>query len=132
MRVADSVIRNSLDLRETAKQQLVKGEPMDQVGLLVILDAKPGKEKDVEELLKSARPLVMRETGTNTWFALKIGPSKFGIFDTFSDEQGRTAHLQGEVAKALFGRAQELFATPPQIEKVDILATKGCAGNKRT
>ena len=74
---------------------------MDTLSILVQLEAKPGKEDEVEKFLKSALPLVQAETGTTTWYALKMGPSKFGIFDTFADEKGRNAHLGGEVAKAV-------------------------------
>jgi quinol monooxygenase YgiN len=97
---------------------------MNQLGLLVTLQARPGKEAEVEGFLKSALPLVEAETGTTTWFAFKFGPTTFGIFDTFKDEAGRTAHVNGEVAKALFARAEELFVTAPQIRKPDILAEK--------
>jgi quinol monooxygenase YgiN len=74
--------------------------------------------------LKSARPLVLQEVGTSTWFAFQTGPASFGIFDTFADEDGRKAHLTGEVAKALFAKAEELFAGEPQIRMADLLATK--------
>ncbi len=97
---------------------------MSRFGILVTLQARPGKESDVEQFLKSALPLVEAETGTTTWFAIKVGPSTFGIFDTFKDEAGRTAHLSGEVANALFARADELFATAPDVKTVDILAEK--------
>ena len=97
---------------------------MDRFGILAILEAKPGKEKEVAEFLKSARPLVLQEVGTSTWFAFQTGPASFGIFDTFADEDGRNAHLTGEVAKALFAKAEELFAGKPQIDMADILATK--------
>ncbi len=97
---------------------------MNKFGLLATLQARPGKEADVEAFLKSAVPLVEAETGTTTWFAFKIGSATFGIFDTFKDEEGRTAHIGGEVAKALFAHADELFVTSPKIEKVDILAEK--------
>lgn len=98
---------------------------MDKFALLALLEAKPGKEKEVEEFLKSAQPLAAREAGTTTWYAVKLGPAKFGIFDTFKDEDGRNAHLSGEIAKALMAKASELLAKPPQIEKLDILASKG-------
>lgn len=88
------------------------------------LEAKPGKEEAVAEFLKSALPLAQAEAGTNTWFALKLGSHTFGIFDTFSDETGRQAHINGDIAKALFAKADELFAQPPSIEMVDILASK--------
>ena len=97
---------------------------MDQLALLALLQAKPGKEKEVEDFLKSARPLAQQETGTTTWYAVKLGPSKFGIFDTFADEKGRNAHLTGEIAKQLFAKAEELFAVAPQVEKLEILAAK--------
>ena len=97
---------------------------MDKLSILVQLEAKPGKEDEVEKFLKSALPLVQAETGTTTWYALKMGPSKFGIFDTFADEKGRNAHLGGEVAKALFAKAEDLFAKPPAIDQPEILAVK--------
>ena len=97
---------------------------MDKLSILVQLEAKPGKEDEVEKFLKSALPLVQAETGTTTWYALKMGPSKFGIFDTFADEKGRNAHLGGEVAKALFAKAEDLFTKPPLIDQPEILAAK--------
>jgi quinol monooxygenase YgiN len=97
---------------------------MDKFALLALLEARPGKEKELEEFLKSAQPLAARETGTTTWYAVKLGPARFGIFDSFKDEAGRNAHLSGEIAKALFARADELLAKPPQIEKLEILASK--------
>jgi len=97
---------------------------MDTLSILVQLEAKPGKEDAVEKFLKSALPLVQAETGTTTWYALKMGPSKFGIFDTFADEKGRNAHLGGEVAKALFAKAEDLFTKPPLIDQPEILAAK--------
>jgi len=89
------------------------------------LEAKPGKEKEVEEFLKSAQPLAVKEKGTLTWYAIKLGPGKYGIFDTFADEKGREAHLNGDIAKALFAKAKELFAKAPEINKPEILAAKG-------
>jgi len=97
---------------------------MDRYALLALLEAKPGKEQEVEEFLKSAQPLAEGEAGTSTWYAVKLGPSKFGVFDTFKDESGRNSHLTGDIAKALFARAEELFAKPPQVEKLEILASK--------
>jgi quinol monooxygenase YgiN len=89
------------------------------------LEAKSGKEKEVEEFLKSAQPLAVKEKGTLTWYAIKLGPGKYGIFDTFADEKGREAHLNGDIAKALFAKAKELFAKAPEIAKPEILAAKG-------
>jgi quinol monooxygenase YgiN len=100
-----------------------EGNSMEAVGLLVTLEARPGKEADAETFLKSAQPLALNENGTLKWYAIKLGPGKFGIFDTFANEAGRNAHLNGEIAKALGARASELFATAPQIDKVEILAT---------
>lgn len=81
-------------------------------------------EAAVEDFLKSAQPLVLQESGTRAWYAFRVGPTTFGIFDTFSDEAGRNAHVIGEIAKALFATAEELFATPPKIEMLDVLASK--------
>ena len=97
---------------------------MDRFALLALLEAKPGKEKELEDFLKSAQPLALKETGTTSWYAVKLGTSKFGIFDTFKDESGRNAHLNGEIAKALFARADELLAKAPQVERLEILASK--------
>jgi quinol monooxygenase YgiN len=97
---------------------------MTKLALYVRLEAKPGKEQEVENFLKQALPLVQQETGTTAWFALKMGPATFGIFDTFEDEGGRQAHLSGQVAAALKEKASELFAHAPKIEKVDVLAAK--------
>jgi len=97
---------------------------MTKVGLLVRLEAKPGKEAQVAEFLRGALPLVENEPATTAWFAIRMGPSTFGIFDTFPDEAGRQAHLSGAVAAALMANAAELFASPPNIEKVDVLASK--------
>jgi quinol monooxygenase YgiN len=99
-------------------------ELMEKLALYAMLEAKAGKEQEVESFLKSAQPLAVMESGTTAWYALKLGPSKFGIFDTFQNEQGREAHLTGEIAKALFAKAEELFAKPPQVEKIEILASK--------
>jgi quinol monooxygenase YgiN len=101
---------------------------MPKLAIWAELEAKPGKEREVEEFLKSAKPLAEKEEGTITWYAVKIGPSRFGIFDTFAEEKGRDAHLSGEIAKALMAKAQELFAKPPQIHKIDVLAAKTPSG----
>jgi quinol monooxygenase YgiN len=97
---------------------------MDKFAILALLEARPGKEQEVEEFLKSAQPLAEQEPATTTWYAVKLGPGRFGIFDTFATEEGRTAHVTGEIAKALFARADELFAVPPQVEMLEILALK--------
>ncbi|GAC1433768.1 MAG: antibiotic biosynthesis monooxygenase [Terriglobales bacterium] len=95
-----------------------------KVALWVRLDAKPGKEKDVESFLKGGLAIVQQEPQTTAWFAIRLGPATFGIFDAFPDEAGRQAHLSGQVAAALMAKASELLAKPPSIEKIDILAAK--------
>jgi quinol monooxygenase YgiN len=95
---------------------------MEVMGLLVTLGARAGKEADAEAFLKSAQLLAFDEKGTLKWYAFKIGPGKFSIFDTFANEADRNAHLTGEIAKVLTARASKLFATPPHVEKVEVLA----------
>ena len=97
---------------------------MIKVGLLVRLEAKPGKEQEVVAFIKNALPLVEQEPLTMHWFAFKIGPSTFGIFDTFENAKGRDMHLGGLVAQALMAHAPELLAVDPVIEKIDLLAVK--------
>lgn len=97
---------------------------MVNLALLVRLEAKPGKEAEVESFLREGLTLVQEEAATTVWFGLRLGPSTFGIFDAFPDESGRQAHLAGRVASELIQKAPELFAKPPTIEKVDILASK--------
>lgn len=97
---------------------------MVKVALFVRLEAKPGKEKEVENFLLSGLPIVQAEPSTTVWFGLRLGPSTFGIFDAFPDEAGREAHLSGRVAAALMAKAGELLVRPPSIEKVDVLAAK--------
>jgi quinol monooxygenase YgiN len=92
--------------------------------LLVKLEAKPGKEDAVEEFLLSALPLVEGEPGTYPWFAIRFDSTTFGIVDAFPDESARDAHLNGQVGKALSARADELFASAPEINPVDVLAHK--------
>ena len=97
---------------------------MDPAGLLVTLEAKPGKDDEVATFLMGAAPLVEDEPQTTAWFAVRLGPSRFAIFDAFPNEAGRQAHLSGPVAAALMERAPELFAVDPRIEPVDVLADK--------
>jgi quinol monooxygenase YgiN len=101
---------------------------MEAIGLLVTLEARAGKEVDAESFLKSAQALALDEKGTLKWYAIKLGPGKFGIFDTFADEAGRNAHLSGEIAKALGARASEFLAVPPEVEKVEVLANTPLKG----
>jgi quinol monooxygenase YgiN len=99
---------------------------MTKFALYVPLQAKPGKEKEVADFLRSALPLVNAEPGTIAWFAIQEGPSSFAIFDTFDDEAARDAHLNGKVAAALMEKAKagDLFAKAPEIYKLEILADK--------
>ena len=97
---------------------------MPKLAIWVEMEAKAGKEQEVAEFLKSAQALAEREQGTITWYAIKMGGPKFGIFDTFAEESGREAHLNGEIAKALFGKGRELLAKDPQVHKLELLAAK--------
>jgi quinol monooxygenase YgiN len=97
---------------------------MVSLSVFVSMEAKPGKEAEVAAFLKSALPLVDAEPGTIAWFAIRTAPNKFGIFDVFENEAGREAHLNGRVAAALFAKAPDLFASPPNIGKPDLLAAK--------
>jgi quinol monooxygenase YgiN len=97
---------------------------MVKVGIVALLEARPGKESTLADLLRSAQALAVQESQTVTWYAFQSGPHSFGIFDTFADDAGRTAHLQGQIAAALMGRADELLSAPPDIRKVDVLAAK--------
>src|SRR5206468_6937580 len=84
-----------------------ENEIMNGKALWVVLEAKPGKEAEVEKFLETGRVLVEAEPKTVSWFAIKIGPSTYGIFDTFADDSGRDAHLNGKVAQALKERSEE-------------------------
>jgi quinol monooxygenase YgiN len=97
---------------------------MVKVGLYVRVEAKPGKESEVESFIRSGLAIVQEEPATIAWFGIRLGTSTFGIFDAFPDDRGREAHLSGRVAAALMARANELFTQPPSIEKVDVLAAK--------
>jgi quinol monooxygenase YgiN len=109
------------DLREAQKESR-----MTKFALYVPLEAKPGKETEVADFLRSAVPLVNAEPGTRTWYAIQEGPSSFAIFDTFDDEAGRDAHLNGKVAGALMEKikAGDMFAKTPDIHKLGIVADK--------
>jgi quinol monooxygenase YgiN len=96
---------------------------MVQVGLFVRLEAAEGKADELAQFLTGAQSLVEQEPGTTVWYAVRFGESTFGIFDAFEAEDGRQAHLNGAVAAAL-GEHPELFASAPNIEQVDVLASK--------
>lgn len=97
---------------------------MVKVALYVRLEAKPGREAEVEEFIKGGLSIVQEEPLTTAWFGIRMGPSTFGIFDAFPDEKGREAHLAGRVAAALMAKASDLLAKAPVIEKIDVLAAK--------
>ncbi len=97
---------------------------MVKLALFVRLEAKPGQEAAVADFLAGALPLANAESVTTAWFALKFGPSTFGVFDAFQDEAGRTAHLNGPIAAALMANAASLLAEAPKIERVELLAAK--------
>jgi len=94
------------------------------LGLFARLEAKPGKEEDVAAFLMQGLQLANQETTTPLWFAVRLAPTTFAIFDAFHDEAGRQAHLTGPIAKALMARAPDLFASPPVIERLDVLGVK--------
>jgi quinol monooxygenase YgiN len=97
---------------------------MMRVALFVRLQAKAGKEAEVARFLEQGLAMANREETTPVWFALKLGPATFGIFDAFADEAGRKAHLGGPIAAALMAKTSELLAEPPKIEQVDVLGAK--------
>ena len=97
---------------------------MVNLGLFIRLEAKPGKEADVDNFLREGLFLVEDEPNTTAWFAIRMGPSTFGIFDAFLNESGRKEHLSGKLATALAEKTDELFTTMPTVEKVDILTVK--------
>ncbi len=94
------------------------------LGILALLEAKPGKGDDLADFLRSGREIAAREEGTVTWYAFKVGDTTYGVFDTFESEEGRQAHLNGEIPKALGQVGPELLASDPDIRPVEILAVK--------
>ena len=95
-----------------------------KLALFVRLEAKPGKEKEVAEFLNQGLALANQEATTLMWFALRLGPTTFAIFDTFADEAGRQRHLNGPIAQALMAQAPTLLAAPPVIEPLEVLGAK--------
>ena len=93
------------------------------VGLLVRIEALPGRESEVEQFLQGGLALVNEEPDTITWYAIRLGPTTFGIFDSFPDDSGRQAHLSGQVAAALMENVGEIIEEP-NIEQVDVIAAK--------
>jgi quinol monooxygenase YgiN len=102
----------------------LKEKTMYTVALFARLEAKAGKEKEVAKFLEKGLSLANQETTTPVWFALRLGPTTFGVFDAFADESGRQAHLNGPIAKALMAKAPELFSKPPAIEQIEVLGAK--------
>ena len=94
------------------------------LGVLALLEAKPGKEAEVEAFLESGRAIVEQEPGTVVWYAFRIDESTFGIFDAFADDEGRQAHLSGQIPAALGNVGPDLLAKDPDIRLVDVLAVK--------
>ncbi len=97
---------------------------MYAVALFARLEAKAGKENEVAKFLQTGLALANQEVTTPIWFALRLGPTTFGVFDAFTDERGRQAHLDGPIARALMAQAPELFAKPPAIERIEVLGAK--------
>ncbi len=109
---------------EALKQEAGEEEEDAGVALFVRLEAKPGREQDVVNLLRGSLPMVEEEPATTSWYGMRLGDSTFGIFDTFGDDNGRQAHLAGRVAQELQRRGPDLFSRPPVIERIDVLAYK--------
>ena len=97
---------------------------MVKLALFARLEAKPGKEASVEKFLETGLALANQEATTPIWFALKLSPTTYGVFDAFHDEVGRQNHLRGPIAQALMGQADELFSAPPAIEPIEVLGLK--------
>jgi quinol monooxygenase YgiN len=97
---------------------------MYTVALFARLEAKAGKENEVAKFLETGLALANQEVTTPIWFALRLGPTTFGVFDAFTNESGRQAHLNGPIAKALMAQAPELFSKPPLIEQIEVLGVK--------
>jgi quinol monooxygenase YgiN len=97
---------------------------MEEIGILALIEAKPGKGPELHSLLKSAREAAVAEQGTVNWFAFQVSDDTYGIFDTFTDEDSRIAHINGEIPKALAARGDEILAKDPDIQTVDIVAMK--------
>jgi quinol monooxygenase YgiN len=97
---------------------------MTKLAFLARFEAKPGKEAEVAQFLETALTMAKKEPTTINWYALRLSPSTFGVFDTFNDEDGRQKHLNGPIGQALMAKAPELFSSPPSIMPVDVLGAK--------
>ena len=100
---------------------------MIKLAFLARFEAKPGKEEEVANFLKSAREMAAKEPTTIDWYAFRLSHSTFGVFDTFNDEAGRQKHLSGPIGQALMAKAPELFSSPPSIEPVELIGSKNVA-----
>jgi quinol monooxygenase YgiN len=100
---------------------------MIKYALFARLEAKPGKEAEVQQFLEAGLAMARDEKTTPIWFALRLAPATFGVFDAFENEAGRQAHLNGPIAQALMAKAPELFAKPPEIESIEVLGFKNAA-----
>lgn len=123
----------SIQTFSTSNKNTMENNAKEKIGLLVTMKAKPGKEQDVRDFLLGGLPLVNQEPGTESWYAFQVDESTFGIFDTFREEEGRQAHLAGEVAKALLANAGDLlvdFDGKVSIQPIDLLATKLSEGEE--
>jgi quinol monooxygenase YgiN len=109
---------------EIEQEEAEEAGEEESVALFVRMEAKPGREADVEELLRSGLSMVEDEPDTTSWFGMRLNDNTFGIFDTFPDDSGRQAHLTGRVAQALKEQGSDLFTRPPVIERIDVLACK--------
>ncbi len=94
------------------------------LGVLALVEAKPGKEADVEAFLRGGQAIVEQEPGTRVWYAFRVDGSTFGIFDAFEDEAARQAHMAGRIPAALAEVGPQVLAKDPDIRMVDILAVK--------
>jgi len=97
---------------------------MIKLAFLARFEAKPGKEQAVAEFLQMALDMAKKESTTINWYAIRLSPTTFGVFDTFNDENGRERHLNGPIGQALMAKAPELFSSPPSIEPVEVLGAK--------
>jgi quinol monooxygenase YgiN len=102
---------------------------MIKLALFARIDAKPGKEAAVADLLDAGLSLARQEATTPIWFALRLSPTSFGVFDAFHDEAGRQKHLAGPIAQALIAKTPELFTGPPSIEPIEVLGLKNTGAN---
>lgn len=94
------------------------------LGVLALVEAKPGKEADVEAFLRGGQAIVEQEPGTRVWYAFRVNETTFGIFDAFEDEAARQAHMSGQIPAALAEVGPQVLAKDPDIRMVDVLAVK--------